>query len=146
MTSPIGSRVVCRNQGTGVLAHRDGDGVVIPALPDRTSQVGSFPEWPVTSDRGASRVAPMTNQPNAARCHDGCGELDPRDSFGLATSDASWHNTMTGHDVSVTTVDGDTWRLGDDGWTTDPADPSDPEPYERATDPAVMAIRERAPR
>lgn len=62
----------------------------------------------------------MTDRKYQPSCVE-CGPLGDESMFGKAISDAEWHNTNTGHDVSV---DGDRggWDLTNSGW----------EPYEPA--------------
>jgi hypothetical protein len=49
------------------------------------------------------------------KCED-CDVSSERVMLRNIFSDADWHNTMTGHDVSVTEDDGTNWTLTNEGW------------------------------
>lgn len=57
-------------------------------------------------------------------CTEGCEHTDEASSFGKAISDAEWHNTVTGHNVSVVSDEFPSeqygWDLTAAGW--DPYD------------------------
>lgn len=61
----------------------------------------------------AGKIRPTTTRPPSTQSQ--C-ELGNPDLFGQAISAADWHNTMTGHNVSVAHDSGDGWDLTNDGW------------------------------